>query len=109
MESTDHPLLFKLGQPQFSTERQQLLWHCPLSQEETESLAPLLMARLECQLGPVELGADRLFWPVTFEDTPLSLQYEALCETLWLQPGETAEEGAEVVAFIAAQVRAEHV
>ncbi len=109
MESTDHPLLLKLGPAQFSAERHQLLWHCPLSQEEAERLAPLLMARMECRLGPVEQGADRLYWPLTFEDTPLSLQYEALCETLWLEPGEASVEGAEVVAFLAAQMEAEHV
>ncbi|MBY6187460.1 DUF3630 family protein [Marinobacter hydrocarbonoclasticus] len=109
MESTAHSLLLKLGQPQYSAERHQLIWPCPLTQEQAGQLVPALMGQLECQLGPMEQGADRLFWTLSFEETALSLQYEALCESLWIQPGEGAQDGEEVVAFLARQVGAEHV
>ncbi|MBY5993317.1 DUF3630 family protein [Ferrimonas balearica] len=102
MEPTDHPLLLKLGPARYDREPAQLLWPCPLSQEEALVAAPLLMASLECTLGPVEQGADRLYWPLEFEGTALSLQYEALCDSLWIQAGEGGDtEGDQVVAFLA--------
>ncbi|WP_169628088.1 DUF3630 family protein [Ferrimonas senticii] len=68
----------------------QLLWHCPLSQEQVLQIVPQLMARLDCRLGAVQQGADRLFWPVRFEDAKLTLQFEAVCDSLWLE-GPVAE------------------
>ncbi|MBY6096649.1 DUF3630 family protein [Ferrimonas balearica] len=109
MEPTVNALLLKLGRPQYSADRGQLLWPCPLNQEQAAEVAPQLMARLECQLGALEQGADRLFWPARFEDTVLGLQFEALCDSLWLEASDGAVDGAETLAFLAAQVGAEHV
>ncbi|QIZ78090.1 DUF3630 family protein [Ferrimonas lipolytica] len=68
-----------------SSAPEQLLWHCPLTQEQTLLMVPTLLQRLDCQLGELQQGADRLFWLVTFEGEPLELHFESLCDSLWLQ------------------------
>ncbi|WP_298442963.1 DUF3630 family protein [uncultured Ferrimonas sp.] len=88
MEPVAHPLLQQLTLQPAADD--QLLWHCPLSQEHVMQLVPSLLAQLDCQLGALQQGADRLFWSVTFEEVALQLHFEGLCDSLWLQ-GPSAE------------------
>lgn len=83
MESRSHPLLQQLSLLQAPAD--QLLWRCPLSQEQVIDLAPTLMQQLDCRLGQLQQGADRLYWSVEFEGAELALHFEALCDSLWLQ------------------------
>ncbi|GAA4889754.1 DUF3630 family protein [Ferrimonas pelagia] len=101
MESVAHALLLKLAPPHHDPQRAQLLWSCPLSQEQVTALVPLLCARLDCQLGGGEIAADRLFWPLRFEESELTLHFEAMCETLWIQAESGDPEGAQVIAYLA--------
>ncbi|SHI02131.1 DUF3630 family protein [Ferrimonas marina] len=100
MEPLAHPLLLELTPPRLDRSANQLLWHTPFTQEQMQTLVPALMARLDCQLGNMDQGADRLFWPVAFEGVSLGLHFEALCDSLWLQAQEGDSEGAEVLSFL---------
>ncbi|MFI3245611.1 MAG: DUF3630 family protein [Ferrimonas sp.] len=64
---------------------EQLLWHCPLAQEQVLALVPMLLQGLDCHACAPEQGADRLYWSVEFEGVALSLHFEGVCDSLWLQ------------------------
>ncbi len=101
MEPVSRSLLLQLGPATLEAERGQLIWSCPLAQESVPPLAEALASRLDCRLGAMTEGADRLYWPLEFEGVALRLQFEALCESLWIQPEHPDRESLAVVAFLA--------
>ncbi|GAA5186938.1 DUF3630 family protein [Ferrimonas gelatinilytica] len=101
MEPVSRSLLLQLGPATLEAEHGRLIWPCPLDQESMPPLAAALAARLDCRLGTMVEGADRLYWPLEFEGVSLRLHYEALCESLWIQPERPDAESQAVVAFLA--------
>ncbi|TKB51105.1 DUF3630 family protein [Ferrimonas sediminicola] len=94
-----HPLLFQLGRADYDAGTGRLCWHCALAEPALPELVAALALELDCRLGDHQWGADRHCWSLEFEGTRLRLQYELLCDSLWLE-AERADE-RDVVAFLA--------
>ncbi|WP_028111346.1 DUF3630 family protein [Ferrimonas kyonanensis] len=99
MGAIDHPLLLQLSAPRWQADTGQLLWTLAADDDTLAQLVPLMLARLDCRLLEHSWGADRHLWLLEFEGCRLALQYEALCDTLWLQAERAGDQ--EVTEYLA--------
>lgn len=99
MGSTLAPELLQLGQGHWNAETGHLSWQIPLDDDQLLAVVPKLALALDAQLGQHQWGADRHQWQLRFEGTELLLQFESLCDSLWIQAQSPAD--ADVVAYLA--------
>lgn len=99
MGQQHHPLLLQLGSAHFDADAGQLRWQASLTESGLTDLVTQLARAFDCRIGEHQWGADRHCWSLEFEGARLRLQYEALCDSLWLEAERP--DDADVVAFLA--------